>query len=556
MLTSAPTETAQSPAQPLPTVVELSASGVTAVDAKIVAVGFTRTKVRDNSSSPGSTSNGEGEYVVGLAAEQALVELGVDPFALLDRAKASGDGGEVVSLELFGVGHADGSTGSTGSAGSTGSTGRGVDGDVEQVMLVGLGTGRGQDYRRAGAVIARAARKRGPAATSIGALADDDQLAAFTEGLVLGSFGFSRKSGDGKEPKAPVVVLTDVSADEAAGGTGGASSRQAVVDRATVRAKASCRSRAFALTPSNEKGPVTLEQWAREAADAAHLDITVWDEKKLAAEGFGGILAVGSGSAYESRFIRLDYSPRRARRTTPHLVIVGKGITFDSGGLSIKPRDAMMTMKRDMTGAGVVIAVMGALRDLNVPVRVTGLVPSAENAFGGSSMRPGDVITHYGGRTSFVGNTDAEGRLVLADALAYAAKHIDATAVVDIATLTGAGKMALGLTLGALFADDDELAAALQAAGQAAGEPLWRLPLHDEYEPLLEEMSADATNAARGPGSITAALFLQHFTGDAPWAHLDIASVGDSPKDAFEYTQGATGFGSRLLLRWIEGYTD
>ena len=331
--------------------------------------------------------------------------------------------------------------------------------------------------------------------------------------------------------------------------------RESVVERAVVRAKASWRSRAFALTPSNEKGPERLEQWAREAADHAKLDITVWDEKKLAADGFGGILAVGAGSAYESRFVRLDYSPRKANRHTPRLVIVGKGITFDSGGISIKPRDAMMTMKRDMTGAGVVIAVMGALRDLEVPVRVTGLIPSAENAFGAASMKPGDVITHYGGRTSFVGNTDAEGRLVLADALAYAADTIDdATAVVDIATLTGAGKVALGLSLGALFANDEELARQLDTAGQSAGEPLWRLPLYAEYESRLEEMSADATNAAGGPGSITAALFLQHFTGSAPWAHLDIASVGDSPKDAFEYTQGATGFGSRLLLRWIESY--
>ena len=235
-------------------------------------------------------------------------------------------------------------------------------------------------------------------------------------------------------------------------------------------------------------------------------------------------------------------------------MIIGKGITFDSGGISIKPRDAMMTMKRDMTGAGVVIAVMGALRDLDVAVKVTGLVPTAENAFGAASMKPGDVITHYGGRTSFVGNTDAEGRLVLADALAYAAEHIDATAVVDIATLTGAGKVALGLTLGALFANDDVLAKQLDEAGQLSGEPVWRLPLHAAYESKLEEMTADATNAAGGPGSITAALFLQHFTGDGPWAHLDIASVGDSPKDAFEYTQGATGFGSRLLLRWVEQY--
>jgi leucyl aminopeptidase len=214
----------------------------------------------------------------------------------------------------------------------------------------------------------------------------------------------------------------------------------------------------------------------------------------------------------------------------------------------------MMSMKRDMTGAGVVIAVMGALRELDVPVKVSGLVASAENAFGAASMRPGDIVTHYGGRTSEIGNTDAEGRLVLADALAYADRHIDAAAVVDVATLTGAGKVALGTSLGAVFANDDALATALVAAGEAAGEPLWRLPLCEEYESLLDNPFADATNAAGGPGAITAALFLQHFAGSAPWAHLDIASVGDAPNDAFEYTKGATGFGARLLLRWLSSY--
>jgi leucyl aminopeptidase len=204
-----------------------------------------------------------------------------------------------------------------------------------------------------------------------------------------------------------------------------------------------------------------------------------------------------------------------------------------------------------MTGAGVVIAVLGAAKDLGVSVKVTGLVASAENAFGAAAMRPGDVITHYGGRTSEVGNTDAEGRLVLADALAYAADVIKPTTVVDIATLTGAGKMALGTSLGALFANDDALAEALSRAGKGAGEPVWRLPLVEDYEEALENAFADATNNSGQPGAVTAALFLQHFAGPAPWAHLDIASVGDSSKDAFEYTQGATGFGARLLLRWL-----
>jgi len=233
-------------------------------------------------------------------------------------------------------------------------------------------------------------------------------------------------------------------------------------------------------------------------------------------------------------------------------VLVGKGITFDTGGLSIKPAEAMMNMKRDMTGGGVVLAVMGALAALSCPVKVTGLVPCAENAVGANALRPGDVISHYGGRTSEVTNTDAEGRLVLADAMAYAVSEVKPHALVDIATLTGAMKVALGQRTGGMFVNDDALAGLLLVAGTAAGEPLWRMPLVEDYEERLESKVADADNAADGPGAITAALFLRHFAGSLPWAHLDIASVGDSPSDSAEWTEGATGFGARALLHWLE----
>ena len=211
----------------------------------------------------------------------------------------------------------------------------------------------------------------------------------------------------------------------------------------------------------------------------------------------------------------------------------------------------MVTMKRDMTGAGVVAAVMAALPDVDCPLRVTGLLPIAENAVSGTSMRPGDVITQYGGRTTEVTNTDAEGRLVLADGLAYAVDKLDPDVLVDIATLTGAMKVALGQHTGGLFANDDALARHLDESGARAGEQLWRMPLSEEYEGKLASKVADADNAPGGPGAITAALFLQHFNGGLPWAHLDIASVGDAPKDYFEWTEGPTGFGARLLLDWL-----
>jgi leucyl aminopeptidase len=287
-------------------------------------------------------------------------------------------------------------------------------------------------------------------------------------------------------------------------------------------------------------------------AASAGLQFRVWDERQLKDGGFGGILGVGQGSDNPPRLVRLDYTPAKANRRTKHVAIVGKGITFDTGGYSIKLGDTMASMKRDMTGAGVVLAVMGALAAVNCPVRVTGLLACAENSISGRALRPGDVLRHFGGRTSEVTNTDAEGRLVMADALAYAALEIKPDVLVDIATLTGAMKLSLGQRTGGYFANDDALAELVEAAGAAAGEPLWRMPLHADYEDRLESKIADADNSAGSPGALTAALFLQHFTHGLPWAHLDVASVGDSPVDAFEYTSGATGFGARALLHWLE----
>jgi leucyl aminopeptidase len=414
---------------------------------------------------------------------------------------------------------------------------------LRSVILVGTGSGSSADLRRAGAALARRVRGRRTLATSLAALADDAGLRALVEGLVLGSFVFHRRSESPAEPPVEQVVLA---------GLADAEDRRPALDRALAVAGAGWLSRQLALVPSNEKNPAWMVERAEEIGRRAGLTVRVWDERALEGDGFGGILGVGRGSASPPRLVRLDYAPRRAGRRTPHVVLAGKGITFDTGGYSIKPAEAMATMKRDMTGAGVVMAVMGALADVDCPVRVTGLLPLAENAVSGDAMRPGDVLRHYGGRTSEVTNTDAEGRLVLADALAYAVAELRPDAIVDVATLTGAMKVALGQRVGGLFSNDDALAGLVRDAGQAAGEPLWRMPLAEDYEDRLESKVADADNAAGGPGAITAALFLQHFTGGLPWAHLDIASVGDSPSDSYEWTQGATGFGARALLHWLE----
>ena len=465
-----------------------------------------------------------GGPTLGPGAAELVDELGEDLFALLESASSTGKVGEVVErvvLDTSGLSNPD----------------------LRLVLLVGVGSGSTDDLRRAGAVIARRVRGRVSVATSLGSLGDDAALRALVEGIVLGSFEFHWRSEGPLEKPVERVVLA---------GMVDPTSRTASVERALAVAGAGWRSRTLALMPSNVKNPAWLADQAADVAKSAHLDFRVWDEKQLAEDGFGGIIGVGQASASPPRLVQLGYLPRKGSKKAPHVVLVGKGITFDTGGLSIKGGDAMMTMKRDMTGAGVVLAVMGALADVGCAVRVTGLMPCAENSVGASSTRPGDVLRHYGGRTTEVTNTDAEGRLVLADAMAYAVAELKPDVIVDVATLTGAMKMALGQRTGGFFANDDALAATVRTASLAAGEPLWRMPLVADYEERIASKVADADNAGGGPGAITAALFLQHFVGGVPWAHLDVASVGDSPTDEFEYTKGATGFGARALLHWLE----
>jgi leucyl aminopeptidase len=455
--------------------------------------------------------------VLGAGAAEAARAIGLDLAGVLTSRRVKGQGGEVVAVPVGGA-------------------------DLRLLLLVGLGEETVTDYRRAGAAVARASFDHESVATSIPAGGDAEALTAFVVGTMLGSFVFHwRSQGPEHEPVRRVVLAGLAGADYAA-----------ALERGLALGGAGWRSRMLATVPSNLKSPQWLAGQAKQIAGEHGLAIEVWDENKLSKQGFGGILGVGQGSATPPRLIRLDYTPAGGRKA-PRVVLVGKGITFDSGGLSIKPAESMTTMKRDMTGGAVVMAVLGALGALGCPLRVTGLVPAAENAVGGSSLRPGDVVTHYGGRTSEVLNTDAEGRLVLADAMAYALDKLEPAVLVDVATLTGTMKVALGQWTGGFFANRDALADALSEAAAAAGEPLWRLPLEPDYEDTLTSQIADANNSPGDPGAITAALFLQHFAGDVPWAHLDIASAGDAPTDSFEWTKGPSGFGPRALLTWLTG---
>ena len=432
----------------------------------------------------------------------------------------------------------------------TGQLGTGQLGAGTRILFVGIGDGSPAALRRAGAVLGRRASRGKTVGTAAAAGWPDEAVQAFTEGILLGSYTFALKSGAPETAIPGEVRLLTGPAD----GTGRADGTGPAVDRARTVATAVALARDLANTPSTRKSPGWLADQAADVAARTGLKSRVWTETELLAAGFGGILAVGSGSVRPPRLIELSYTPDG---WDSHVVLVGKGITFDSGGLSLKPNDGMKLMKTDMAGGAAVIAVLSALAGLGVRAKVTGLIAAAENMPSGSAYRPGDVITQYGGRTVEILNTDAEGRLVLADAIAYADAELAPDVVVDIATLTGAARIALGATIGALYATDDGVAAGLLAAGQASGERLWLMPLPDDYRDALDSPVADLAHVARSgaagssAGSIAAALFLREFTGGRAWAHLDVAGPARAGSDDGEITKGATGFGTRLLLNWL-----
>ncbi|HET9558380.1 MAG TPA: leucyl aminopeptidase, partial [Actinomycetota bacterium] len=301
--------------------------------------------------------------------------------------------------------------------------------------------------------------------------------------------------------------------------------------------------------PANALHPADLAAAARRLLAGKGVTVKVKNEKELASEGFGGIVGVGQGAENPPRLIELRYAPKGA---VGAVVLVGKGITFDSGGLSLKPADSMKTMKTDMSGAAAVLATMTVLAELDVKVAVTGYLASAENMPSGRATRPGDVLTMKNGKTVEVLNTDAEGRLVMADALALGAAS-KPDAIIDVATLTGACAVALGNRYTGLMANDEALAAELLAAAAEAGEPTWRLPLPPEYRKDIESDLADLKNVGdRYGGALFAGLFLQEFVGDRPWAHLDIAGPARAESEDGYLSKGSTGVSVRTLLTWLE----
>ncbi|HKS45518.1 MAG TPA: leucyl aminopeptidase family protein [Amycolatopsis sp.] len=428
-------------------------------------------------------------------------------------------------------------------------------GDVREVSdngvrwLVGVGGGEGTDWRAAGAALVRAAgAEDGLKAIQVELDGEvrGDNVADLATGVLLGGYRFKVSASDHGPGLRTIRLLTPFER--------AVPEYSQMLERVRELAAAATLARDLANTPSNIKNPDWLAGVAERLAEGLPgLRATIRDEEWLAAQGFGGVLAVGGGSASPPRLIELAYRPRAA---SGHLLLVGKGITFDTGGLSIKPAEGMHLMRTDMAGGAAVISAIRAIAALRLGVRVTALVPAAENHVSGGSYRPGDVVRHYGGRTTEVSNTDAEGRMVLADALAYGIRRFRPDAVVDVATLTGAMKVALGLRTGALFASDDGLASQVLDAGKQAGELWWRMPLLDAHADAVRGELADVRQAPGGPGGITAALFLREFVGDVPWAHLDIAGPARAESHYAEVVPGATGFATRTLVELAASYSE
>ncbi|MFS0699010.1 leucyl aminopeptidase [Cellulomonas sp. 179-A 4D5 NHS] len=410
--------------------------------------------------------------------------------------------------------------------------------------VIATGVGDAPDHnavRDAAAAFARAARRDAVLTTDLAAAGPsvEDAAQAVVEGTLLGRYRYDvlRSEPDAVPVREIVLLVGDADAGDARRGA----------DRGLVLARAASLSRDLASTPAGHLTAPDLADVAVRLAAEHGLDVRVLDKAALVELGCGGLLGVNAGSVVEPRMVVLRYTPDGESRG--HLGLVGKGITYDSGGISLKPSNAMhAAMKADMTGAGAVLAAMTALRDLEVPVSVSAYLACTDNMPSGSATKLGDVLTTRSGRTIEVVNTDAEGRLVMSDAIALAREdHVDA--IVDIATLTGACLAALGTLTAGVLGNDDALVGLVQAAAERTDERVWRLPLDRRYRRQLDSEVADIKNlGGEHAGAITAALFLAEWVGDVPWAHLDIAGTMRSETDDAWRTKGATGFGARLLL--------
>ena len=412
---------------------------------------------------------------------------------------------------------------------------------ADRILLIGLGDDTNLAVRQSGAALGRKGRGK---AVTIAALcvSNHTALKSFAISVQLGAYIWTQKTGPAQE--IPLFLF--------------ATDKPEVIEDASVIANAISQTRDLIHTPANIKTPLWLADEAVKIADETGLEIKVLSGKDLAE--FGGLRAVGNSSPKPGpRFVEVSYHPRSRKKSAgilPHVVIVGKGITYDTGGVSLKrPWEIMAPMKSDMAGAAAALGAISTLPYFQPQVQVTVLMMLAENALSGTSQRPSDVITQYGGKTVEVLDTDAEGRLVLADGLAYAVKNLAPDYLIDIATLTGAATLGVGRQYGAMYTRNDKVAKSFAEAGERSGDRVWHMPLVDDYKEALESPIADLSHVTSkkkfSAGSVTAALFLEHFVADHTWVHFDIAGVGRSESDSGENPKGGTGFGVRLLIEWL-----
>ncbi|HEY5111659.1 MAG TPA: leucyl aminopeptidase family protein [Acidimicrobiales bacterium] len=423
---------------------------------------------------------------------------------------------------------------------------RSMSGPNVAFISLGSNTSEAQNFRLVGAGALRAAGEGSIAVLlATDELSDPAQVAqALVEGALISSYSFKNSVGDATLDVVPLgVPLPSVSVhDDITKG----------VERGVTIANAVNWAKFLIDSPAGFLPPKELARAIDERLEKdAHVKVDIWTESRIKEERLGGLLGVGQGSAQPTRLVYATYDPAPGTEL-PHVALVGKGVTFDSGGLSIKSGEGMMTMKTDMSGAAIVMSVLSMASRLTLKVKVTAIAPLTENLLGDRATKPGDVLTIRNGMTIEVLNTDAEGRLILADGLSLAVET-NADTIIDVATLTGAQNVALGDEVGAMYASTDELASLLAAASARSGEALWRMPLVDSYESHIESDVADMKNIGKPPraGSITAALLLRRFTNGRAWAHLDIAGPGRAEAARGYQTKGATAFTARTLVEYL-----
>jgi leucyl aminopeptidase len=427
-----------------------------------------------------------------------------------------------------------------------------VGSNIKRVLLLGMGDKKNLDPEKSRNLTGKVVNKSKELAVNEFVLVpfigmDKDHLSAIVEGIKLSDYSFNnyKKDEEGTDlNQVRILIGKDLDLNQNA------------IRYSSVLSDAVIFTRDISNLPPNDCSPKVLANFSEKLSESNKTKVRVIEKDEMTSYGFGGILAVGRGSSNSPKLIVIEYSG--STKNDKPIVIVGKAVTFDTGGISIKPSEKMEEMKYDKCGGCNVIGIMKAVSDLNFDTNVIGIIPAVENMPSGNSYRPGDIIRMYNGKTVEVLNTDAEGRIILGDALAFAVKTFAPRAIIDMATLTGAAIIALGSNVAALVGNNREVVTKILEYSNQTGEKIWELPLFEDYKEQLKSSNADMKNiGGRGAGAITAAAFLSNFVDDTPWVHLDIAGTAWNQEGTKEKTynpKGATGFGIRTIVKYIASH--